>query len=132
MKYDFAAEACALVGTPFRPQGRDPAIGLDCVGLVLATFRIPFDSVRRDYRLRGNHRVEIESGIARFFRPVRPGEPGDLMLLMVGPDQLHLGVRTNLGFVHADARLGRAVETPGEPRWAVLGTFRKRRIERGI
>lgn len=31
-----AAEAVALQGTPFMHQGRNPAVGLDCVGLVHA------------------------------------------------------------------------------------------------
>ena len=34
-----AAAARALVGVPFRLQGRDPALGLDCVGLVGAAMR---------------------------------------------------------------------------------------------
>jgi len=131
MKADFVAGARALVGTPFRAQGRDPSKGLDCVGLVLEVFGIPIDTVRRNYRLRGEHRAEIETELARFFRAVRSGKPGDLMLLRVAPAQLHLGVCTSRGFVHADARLGRTVETPGEPRWTVLGTFRKRRISQG-
>ena len=29
----FAAQAEALVGTPFRLGGRDPATGLDCIGI---------------------------------------------------------------------------------------------------
>ena len=34
-----AAAARALVGVPFRLQGRDPVLGLDCVGLVGAAMR---------------------------------------------------------------------------------------------
>lgn len=48
------------------------------------------------------------------------------MLIEVSARQLHLAIRTETGFVHADARRG-VVETPGEPEWAVVATFRKRR-----
>jgi len=48
------------------------------------------------------------------------------MLMRVADDQLHLGIRTTAGFVHAHARIGRVVETPGQPEWPVLGFFRKR------
>jgi cell wall-associated NlpC family hydrolase len=125
---DFAERARALVGTPFRPQGRGAA-GVDCVGLALATFGIPVDAVRRNYRLRGDHADEIRAHLAREFRRVAIAQarPGDLMLMRVSDDQLHFGVRTADGFVHAHAGLRRVVETPGAPQWPVLGVYRKRR-----
>ena len=127
MDVDYAGRARALVGTRFRPQGRGEH-GLDCVGLVLSTFGIRASDVRRNYRLRGDHREEIEREMARFFRRTAgaPARPGDLMLLQVSSDQLHLAVRTAAGFVHAHAGIGRVVETPGEPQWPVLGTYRRR------
>ena len=126
MKRDFVERARALVGTRFRPQGRDPQTGVDCVGLVLATFGLAQGSVRRNYRLRGDHSAEIERELAFHFRRVRSAvRPGDLMLLAAAADQFHFGIITDRGFVHADARIGRVVETPGEPRWPVLGIFRK-------
>ncbi len=126
MQIEFARRARALVGTPFRPQGRGEQ-GLDCVGLVLATFAIPGDEVRRDYRLRGNYLSELRRELERYFRKVRVPLPGDVLLMLVADDQLHLGVRTADGFVHAHAGLGRVVETPGEPPWPVEATYRKRR-----
>ena len=127
MSIDFAERARALVGIRFRPQGRSGS-GLDCVGLILTTFSIPGEAVRSNYQLRGDQRVEIEETLGRFFRRVSNGEarPGDVMLLEVHSDQLHLAVRTAAGFVHADAGIGRVVETPGKPKWPLLGTFRKR------
>ena len=128
MPQDYGERARALVGTRFRPQGRNPEIGLDCVGLVLTVFEIAPDAVRRNYRLRGDHGAEIARELRRFFSRPRGGQrrPGDLMLLEVAADQFHFGICTGAGFVHADARLGRIVETPRSPPWPVLGTFRKR------
>lgn len=123
-----AERALALVGTRFRAQGREPGHGLDCVGLVICAHRLPADVARRDYRLRGDHRSEMLECIQPFFKQVRPTErrAGDVLMLKVAADQYHLTVATETGFVHADARLGRVVVTPGSPGWPVVAVFRRR------
>lgn len=126
MTIDYAARARALVGTRFRPQGRGEG-GLDCVGVVVATFGLP--PVRNNYLLRGDYLDEIRKALNVHFRRVSRthGRAGDLMVLQPGARQVHMAVRTEHGFVHADARIRRVVETPGEPPWLLLGTYRKRR-----
>ena len=128
MKIDFAERARALVGTPFRLQGRG-AGGLDCVGVAIATYGLPVEKVRCNYRLRGDHAGEIVDFLSEDFRRVPSARlrPGDLILMRVSDDQLHLGVRTDAGLVHAHAGLRRVVETPGLPEWPMLGAYRKRR-----
>ena len=126
MNIDYAGRARALVGTRFRPQGRG-AHGLDCIGLVMAVFEIPETEVPRDYRLRTDRGDELAAGMLRFFRKVRTVEAGDVMLLEAACDQPHLAVRTELGFVHAHAGVGRVVETPGMPEWRLIGGYRKRK-----
>ncbi len=123
-----AKRAASLIGTRFRAQGRDREQGLDCVGLCLAAYRLPAALARDDYRLRGDHRAELEEAILTSFWPVGPSKakPGDLLLLLPAPDQLHLGILTDQGFIHADARLRRVVETPGRPPWPIGGTYRLR------
>lgn len=129
MRIDYAKRARALVGTRFRPQGREPEFGLDCVGLILCVFDLPADSVRRDYRLRGDHKRELLSGLARAFRRIAPRmcRPSDVLMLQVAPDQLHLAIASDAGFIHADARLGRVVENSGKLPWPVVAAFRKRK-----
>ena len=128
MTIDHAARAQALVGTRFRVQGRG-ADGLDCVGVVLASFDLRATSVRHDYRLRGAHLTEIRRALELHFRrvPRTALRAGDVMLLSAGEQQAHLAVRTERGFVHAHAGLRRVVETPGMPEWPLLGVYRKRR-----
>lgn len=128
MAMDYAERALALVGTRFRPQGRGPD-GLDCVGVVLATFGLTAGAVRRNYSLKDDHQAEVRSGLAAHFRKinVRKLSEGDVMLMKVADVQLHLAVRTAAGFVHAHAGIGRVVETPGLPEWPLLGAYRKRR-----
>jgi murein DD-endopeptidase / murein LD-carboxypeptidase len=119
---DVEAAALALVGVRFRLHGRDRS-GLDCVGLAALAAGV---AVPSGYGLRGGRAAEIAvlidaTGLAR----VTKAAPGDVMLMRAGPAQLHLGVRTARGFVHADAGLRRVVERPGEPEWEVLGLWRR-------
>lgn len=123
---EVVARARALVGSRFRPQGRDPATGLDCVGLVLRAFEIPADKVRQNYRLRGPHKLELEHQLAIRFRRVRAEArcAGDVLLCAVLPDVMHLAVQCAGSFIHADSRLRRIVETPGAPPWPIVAAFR--------
>lgn len=120
--------ARALVGSPFRPQGREACTGLDCVGLALSAYAIPADAFRRNYRLRGSYAAEVEAALATRFRKVgvKQARKGDLLLCSVSSDQLHLAISCGDSFVHADSRLRRIVETPGRPHWPVIAAYRQR------
>ena len=128
MSIDYAERARAFVGTRFRPQGRVPELGLDCVGLVLCVFELPEMLVRRDYRLRGDHLAELMRELAGPFRrvPADRRRAGDVAVFQVTQNQLHLGILAGQGLVHADARLGKVVETPGGSPWPLVATFRRR------
>ena len=128
MKIDYAARARALVGTRFRPQGRG-GDGLDCVGVILATFAVSPTSVRNNYSLRGDHLRELRGALDVHFRrvPKRELRTGDVMLLEAGEQQFHLAVRSEQGFVHAHAGIRRVVETPGDPQCPLVAVYRKRR-----
>jgi cell wall-associated NlpC family hydrolase len=127
MPIDYAERARALVGTRFRPQGRGPD-GLDCAGVVLATFELDRAKAPRDYRLRGGSQREVDAALREHFRRVALPQlrPGDIVLMSLASGQLHLGVRTAAGFVHAHAGLRRVVETPGMPEWPVIAAYRWR------
>jgi cell wall-associated NlpC family hydrolase len=122
--------ARSLVGAPFRPQGRDPQSGLDCVGVVLRSFLIPAACVRRDYRLRGPYFGEVEAALSTWFERKNPTESraGDVILFALPRDVTHLAVHCGETFVHADASLCRVVETPITDRWPMAGTFRSRSL----
>lgn len=119
-----AAAALALVGTRFRAQGRDPALGLDCVGVGVAALKAAgFGvAVRNDYPLRSgmwnarDEPVELMRCLG--------DRPGDVLLLRVDETQLHVAVRTGCGIVHADAALRCVVERPGIPDWPVVDAWR--------
>lgn len=122
---EIVSRARALVGARFRPQGRDPELGLDCVGVAARATGI--EDARRDYTLRGQRQAEIEHELCdQGFRPVGADEagPGDILVMMTGPAQIHVAVCTGDGFVHADASLRMVVERPRPVPWPVLSIWR--------
>ncbi|HEY1125949.1 MAG TPA: NlpC/P60 family protein [Sphingobium sp.] len=122
-----AAEALALVGTPFRLRGRDPRTGLDCVGLAMTAFgRAGVMSAEPPaYQLRGTSHDRVAALLRRAgLSPAEDEAPGDLVVTESGPMQLHLMIRAGTGHVHAHAGLGRVVLMPGPPTWRVFGIWR--------
>lgn len=116
-----------LVGTRFVAQGRDPGVGVDCIGLAIHSFGIEA-AVPDDYRLAGDHRAQLFEFVSMRFRRVsrRRILPGDLLLLRPGERQWHLGIWTGDGLLHADARRRMVVERPGPAEWAIAAAFRAR------
>lgn len=117
------ARARIALGARFRLHGRDPATGLDCVGLAAWAFEA---EVPRDYALRSGDvgrvaRVVSALGLAA----VENREAGDLLLLRMGPGLLHLAIDSGGGVIHADAMLRRVVERPGKIPGVVIGRWRR-------
>jgi hypothetical protein len=122
-----ARRARSLVGVRFRPQGRDPVLGLDCIGAAAAAAQVPAQRVPRGYALRGQHLAAIEQGLSELgWRPVPADQAaaGDVLVCEAGPAQFHLIVRAWDSFVHADAGLRRVVERPLPAPWPVAGAWR--------
>ncbi|HZU62722.1 MAG TPA: hypothetical protein VFF98_03480 [Novosphingobium sp.] len=112
-----AARARALVGAPFRLHGRDPASGLDCVGLVALAIGAG-GGAPVAYRLRMREIGPLLAQAAHCgLRPATGAVlPGDVLLLAVGPCQFHLAVAVEGGAcVHAHAGLRRVVISPALP-----------------
>ena len=119
---EIVARARALIGTRFRPQGRSRETGLDCIGLVAAA--VAAGRARSDYALRGGSIGELEAELAGTgMRRIDQAPPGSVLVMRSGPEQLHLGIWTGSGLVHADAALRRIVERPGPPPWTVLSCW---------
>lgn len=128
------AAARSAIGARFRVHGRDPAYGLDCVGLVALAVRAGGVTtiVPNDYALRSGDADAVAAMIAAagLVTAHAPGA-GDVLLCRPGPGQLHLvidgGVRRDHppgSIIHADAQLRRVVERPGPPPWPVIGRWR--------
>lgn len=130
-----AHEAESLVGTRFRLHGRDPATGLDCIGLLSAAMA------------RGGQPVVLPTGyplrlrdLAQWLpRPVSLGfaevrsavRPGDVVMLQPGPAQFHLAIADRtLGWVHAHASLRRVVRDAELPAGPITAHWRLRRTRK--
>lgn len=122
---NIVARARALIGVRFRPQGRNAEIGLDCIGV--AAMATEARGVPRHYNLRSSDVDEVNCEFSDFgFLRIAPvaAEAGDLLLVQAGPAQLHVVILTPEGYLHADARLRRVAEVPGEVPWPVLSAWR--------
>lgn len=126
---NLAKAAEGLVGVSFRLHGRDPASGLDCIGVLAAAMAgigRPI-AAPNGYAMR---RRELDAfrpfaAIWGFAEAQEPIEPGDVLMVSVGPVQFHLAIaaRPDL-FVHAHAGLRRVVLGPAGTDWRPAGHWR--------
>lgn len=122
MGQEVVARARGLVGVRFRAQGRDPAFGVDCVGLVAAALG---REVAGSHPMRSGDAARVAREAVRLGLARADGDrPGDILLFAAGPGQLHLAVRTEGGVIHADAGARRVVERPGAAPWPVVAAWR--------
>jgi cell wall-associated NlpC family hydrolase len=117
------------VGASFRPHGRDPVTGFDCLGLVLVAMadigrplRFPLRYALRNRDLGRFERLPAKAGFAEVESPC---EPGDVLLLDAGPAQLHFAIiASEGGVIHAHAGLRRVVHTPLPLPWPIVRQWR--------
>lgn len=125
----FAHAAQLLAGVRFRLHGRDPATGLDCVGLVACALESSGRqaAVPNGYGLR-NLAIERHLDFAAlncFAAADGPIVRGDLLLARCGPAQHHLIVALSASrFVHAHAGLRRVVIHGGPLQWPLVARWR--------
>lgn len=125
---DLALAAEALVGARFRLHGRALATGLDCLGVLVAAFAacgralaLPTGYTLRLQEPRGMDALAEAAGLAEAEEAI---EPGDVLMLRVGPGQYHAAIAVCAGHVHAHAGLRRVVLTPGRPAGTLLRHWR--------
>jgi len=121
------ARARALIGIRFRPQGRSVDDGLDCIGVAMMATGIPKHRVRRDYCLHSNNAEEVngEFDECGFIRIAPAGAAaGDVLLVRPTASALHVVILTGTGYLHADMRLRRTVEVPGDVPWPTVSAWR--------
>lgn len=124
-----AAAARDLVGTPFRLHGRDPATGLDCVGLVHAAIAAagghpvpPRGYGLRNLAIEGWLPLAERSGLIPAAQPIHTG---DVLLIALGFGQHHLVIVCGADeVIHAHAGLSRVVCQPRDPSWQVHAAWR--------
>lgn len=124
---EIVARARALIGVRFRPQGRDPEHGLDCIGVATMATGVPKEKVRRDYCLHSSDPDEVNGEFDQCgFIRIAPAaaRDGDLLLVRPQPSALQVVILTDTGYLHADMRSRKVVEAPGDVPWPVLSAWR--------
>lgn len=124
-----AAAAQARVGCRFRLNGRDPATGLDCLGVVAAALACVGQAAalpaRSTLRRRGDGDADAIARAAGLVLATDTIVPGDVLLVRCSPVQLHVLVAAGSHrFVHAHAGLRRVVISPLDPGWRILARWR--------
>lgn len=124
-----ARAAQSLAGVRFRLHGRDPATGLDCVGLLEAALRLAGRdcTLPRGYPLRVIASADWLPDVARWgFAPAAGlARPGDVVLIAPAAGQVHLAIAAGDGaWVHAHAGLRRVVIAPQRPDGTLLHHWR--------
>ena len=125
----FACEVDALVGSPFRLYGRDPATGIDCIGLVLCALANAGIGMALpcQYRLRNTDISPFLAFADRLGLERVNAHPtgGDIRLVEIAPTQFHLlALNQDRQFVHAHAGLRRVVRQTAVPHWPVRAHWR--------
>ena len=126
---EMARAAEALVGTPVRLHGRDPAFGLDCIGVLAASLAACGRTVHLPggYALRTRALPQLDAFVtgSELEAASGPPMPGDVLLLRVGPCQFHLVLASSeKRFIHAHAGLRRVVHSGLPANWPVIGHWR--------
>ena len=127
-----ARAAAALIGTPFRLHGRDPATGLDCIGLLAAAMAC----AGRPIALPTGYPLRLRDLAQWLPQPATLGfaeargalRAGDVVMLQPGTAQFHLAIADRtLGWVHAHAGLRRVVRDAALPAGTIAIHWRLRR-----
>ena len=89
-----AVKAC--LGTPFHHQGREPKVGLDCIGLVIVGLRAAGMNVRDrlDYGPRPDGKSLIEGLEAHGAARVSDIQAGDVLLFRYDNQPQHVAIAT--------------------------------------
>ena len=128
-----AQQARHYIGTPFYHCGRNEH-GLDCCGLLIRVAHdlgmTDWDEV--DYSQQVNTEYLRES-IDKFCDPVpkKNMRAGDILLFSMMGSPQHLGIVTDLGFIHAHQTAGGVVENSLDSIWLrrLVAVYRWRGID---
>lgn len=114
-----AEAAETFVGTRFRLHGRNPATGLDCIGLFSASMTQAGSAcpVPTGYPMRVLDLAQWlpDPAIFGLLDAEPPFQPGDVAMLRPSVGQFHLAIAGRFGWVHAHAGLRRVVRQPDLP-----------------
>jgi hypothetical protein len=134
MRLDEAARL--FMGVKFRHQGRNPQVGIDCIGLlVMAATVCGLPQVESDYTGYGRDPFdgELEARMADLFGPMLPTsemQGGDIAVIRFARVIRHVGIigehPHGLSLIHTNMAVGRVTEARIDDKWAkrIAGVYR--------
>lgn len=139
---NLALAARTYLGVPFRHQGRNPAIGIDCIGLLVLAARdaaMPVDERRVNYS-KDPHDGLLEQHLVEAFGPPIPAsqmQADDVVAIDYAGAVRHLGIigedrDGNLTLIHTSQGIvGKVVEHAIDAKWRgrIRAVFRPRLAE---
>jgi cell wall-associated NlpC family hydrolase len=85
-----------LLGVTFRHQGRNPSVGLDCVGLAVTVAKMvgldPYDTSSYSRRPDGSKFLEHFSRAGCKRKPILEAKPGDLIIFKESSYPCHVAI----------------------------------------
>lgn len=121
-RHDVIQQARSVLGTRFRHQGRTPAQGFDCIGLVVWTLtQLGLLQVDRTDYSRRPRPEEMTAALQGHLIavPLDQVQPGDVLRFKSGLDgePVHVGFATDRGVLHATATQRAVVEHRLDTLW---------------
>lgn len=127
---DIVTRARGAIGTPFRHQGRQPHVGLDCLGLVVHAIGRGAEAVDQTDYARVPDSIRLAAALHRYFDHLDIEDPADapagavLAFCVFGDPRRsvrHLGIKSDRGMIHARHGARNAVvEIEIRPAWRDL------------
>lgn len=117
---EIIAVARSVLDVPFRHQGRDPAIGLDCIGLLSFVARsFGLSCIDRfDYsRLPGKGQLEAGLDMQPCMERITTLEPACVILMRISLSPQHVGIFTGDTMIHAWSSAGKVCEHHLDDKW---------------
>lgn len=119
-RMEIVDKAREYLGVRWQHQGRTQN-GLDCIGLVVRVAH-DLDLFRADasnYDRRSPDGVALMRGLQENLdQHDQPWLPGDVLLMRFSLIPQHVALVTDLGIIHAYARIGKVVEHSLDARWS--------------
>lgn len=120
--------ARGFLGTPFVHQGRQAGVGMDCIGMIIEINKGRGEPYDRTNYGRLPHRYELETALNRLFiRVDRSPALADVLLFEWPSGRQHVGIATDIGFIHSygsgrrfGRRAGAVAEHPLGATWRRL------------
>lgn len=116
------------LGVPFRHQGRNPALGIDCIGLLIL---VCGGSEHDTTYGREPHDGLLETHLRMAFgNPVSGMRPGDVAAIRWAGPVRHVGIVGEidgaLSLIHTSSGVGRVVEHRLDAKWRkrIAGVYR--------